>query len=124
MESRRVGIGLRCAAPTEPPPDVARHEIDGEQVIDPVQPAVALQFPQVGVRHQQAQRSQALVGRSAVARESLGVPGGRLKEQLAERDLDPELALRRNVMSRKSMDSAPRSPCKVAEGLMSPSSTP
>jgi hypothetical protein len=30
------------------PPDVARHQLDGEQVFDPAQPPVVLEIPQVG----------------------------------------------------------------------------
>ena len=60
-ENRRVGIAVTFAAPTELPRDLARQQIDGEQVIDPAQPTVALQIPQVGVGHLRAQRGQALV---------------------------------------------------------------
>jgi len=81
------------AAATELPRDEARQQIDGEQVIDPVQPTVALQIPQVSVRHLRAQRGQALISHLAAPHDLGAATEDRLREQLALPDLDHELTL-------------------------------
>ena len=61
---REPACGHRCHLRrycAELPRDLARRPIDGEQVIDPAQPTVALQTLQSGVGHLRAQRAPALV---------------------------------------------------------------
>ena len=85
----RIGL-LRSA---ELPRDVPRQELNREQVIDPVQPTVALQLREIHVGHPRgAARSD--------PRRSLGRPerkpvirGDRLREQLVALDLDAEFSL-------------------------------
>src|SRR5208337_5333100 len=85
------------AAGTELPPDVARQQVDREQVIHVDQTAVAIKICQVGVGHLGSQRGHAFVGQVAILHETCVTQQRRLSRQLASRDLYPELPLpRRN----------------------------
>ena len=86
-----MDITVGFTVPTELPRDVARQQINGKQVIDPVQPTVALERPQVGVGHLRAQGEQAVIGQLAVLHELCVASGDQRGEQLAMRDLDHEL---------------------------------
>ena len=57
-----MGVAAGFVAPFELPRDEVRQQIDGEQVIDPIQPAVPFQVPQVSEGQLGPQRDQALIG--------------------------------------------------------------
>ena len=67
---RWLDVLFGLAAGTELPPDVARQQVDREQVIDVVQTAVAIETCQVGVGHLGSQRGQAFVGQAAILHET------------------------------------------------------
>ena len=73
--------------------DVARDEIDREQVAQVADFGILLEAGEVGERHPLAQLAQALVGDAAVLDEFRVALEDRFREQFAARDLDPELAL-------------------------------
>ena len=81
------------SVPAELPHDEARQQLDGDQVIDPVQLTVKLQVPEVGVGHPQAERGQTFVGQSAAPGENRVIRGDRVREQLVALDPDPEFTL-------------------------------
>src|SRR5262249_8063365 len=73
--------------------DVARDQIDREQVADVAHLGVLLELLQVGEGHPGLQLRQPLLGHTAVLHELRIALKNRLGEQLAARDLDPELPL-------------------------------
>ncbi len=103
--------------------ELADH-VDGEQIADPLHARVLSELVDVGVRHTGPQFGDPVVGDLAIGDEARVRRGDVLGEQLAAGDLDVKVLLERNTMSRKSIDSAPRSPISVASGVTSSSSTP
>ena len=67
---RWLDILFGLAAGTEFPPDVARQQVDREQVVDVDQTAVAIKTCQVGVGHLGSQRGQAFVGQVTILHET------------------------------------------------------
>jgi hypothetical protein len=92
-EGEAVDFSRGCAVPIKLPPDVARHQIDREQVIDRFEPSVSLQLRPVGVGQVSAQRGQAVVGQLPVINECRVPHDDLIWEQLVLVDLDPEVAL-------------------------------
>src|ERR1700722_10666877 len=72
--------------------DVARDEIDREQVAQVADLGILLEPGEVGERHPLAQFAESLVGDAAVFDELRVALEDRFGEQFAARDLDPEFA--------------------------------
>src|SRR5262245_25835031 len=89
-----LGSGCEVSSPRlQLTPDVAGDQVHCEQVADVRDLGILLEGCQVGEWHALAQLFQALLGDLAVLHELRVALEDRLGEQLAARDLDPELAL-------------------------------
>src|SRR5207245_1330022 len=71
--------------------DVVGNQLNREEVTDVTDFRVGLELAEVSERHTLPQLRQALVGDSAVLHEVRVALEDRFREQLAARDLDPEL---------------------------------
>ena len=87
----RIDLGFRI--PAELPQDVPGQGVDCEQVVDPVQPTVALKRTQIRKGHLRAQCGEVLGGRATILHDLRAELENVLGKQFAPRNLDHEGAL-------------------------------
>jgi hypothetical protein len=83
----------RPAVPTELPFDIPDDQLDREKVGDGAEMPVVFEVGEVGKGHPRPQLDHAPIGEPALLHEIGPVLEDRIREQLAPRDLNPELAL-------------------------------